>query len=221
MPQRLQDQLDTITANTRELVQPERLAIAERAVEQLFASGIEDRVLPVGAQAPGFALQDALTQRMVKSEDLLAVGPLVVKFFRGRWDPYCMTELETWQSLYGDVRAKGALLVAISPQAQRQNDFAVQHHHLTFPLLTDAGAQVAEQFGVAYDVPEELRAYYRSILINIPFIHGNQGEKTWRLPLPAAFVIARDGRIAFSEAHADHRVRPEPSAVLDVLAGLQ
>jgi len=220
MTQRLQDQLDTITANTRELVQPERLAIAERAVEQLFSTGIEDRILAVGAQAPTFALQDALTKRAVRSDDLLAVGPVVVKFFRGRWDPYCMTELETWQSLYADVRSRGALLVAISPQAQRQNDFAVQHHHLSFPLLTDAGAKIAEQFGVAYEIPEELRSYYRSILINIPFIHGDQGENTWRLPLPATFLIARDGRIAFSEAHADHRVRPEPSAVLDALSAL-
>jgi peroxiredoxin len=220
MTERLQDQLDTITANTRELVQPERLAITERAVEQLFSTGIEDRILPVGSQAPAFALQDALTQKLVRSDDLLAVGPVVVKFFRGRWDPYCMTELETWQKLYGDVRAKGALLVAISPQLQRQNDFAVQHHHLKFPLLTDAGALIAEQFGVAYDIPEELRGYYRSILINIPFIHGNQGEKTWRLPLPATFLVTREGRIAFAEAHADHRVRPEPSAVLDALAAL-
>src|ERR1700755_1175925 len=96
----LQDQLDTITANTRELVQPERLAIAERAVEELFATGIEERILSVGALAPSFALQDALTNKLVRSEDLLALGPVIVKFFRGRWDPYCMTELETWQKVY-------------------------------------------------------------------------------------------------------------------------
>jgi hypothetical protein len=54
----LQDQLDEITANTRTLVQPERLAVGERAVEELFATGIEDRILPAGAQAPEFALRD-------------------------------------------------------------------------------------------------------------------------------------------------------------------
>jgi len=49
----LQDQLDEITANTRNLVQAERLAVSERSVEELFATGIEERILPVGAAGPG------------------------------------------------------------------------------------------------------------------------------------------------------------------------
>src|ERR1700743_157969 len=96
---RLQNQLDEITANTRNLVQPERLAISEQAVADLFASGIEDRILPVGAKAPEFALPDA-SGRIVRSSDLLALRPLVINFFRGRWCPYCMTELEAWRDLY-------------------------------------------------------------------------------------------------------------------------
>src|SRR5208337_4356729 len=105
----LQDQLDEITANTRQLVQAERLAVGERAVAELFASGIEERVLPVGALAPEFALIDA-TGRLVRSADLLALGPLVVKFFRGRWCPYCVTELEAWRDLYPRLRERGALM---------------------------------------------------------------------------------------------------------------
>ena len=73
----LQDQLDEITANTRHLVQAERLAVGERAVEELFASGIEEHILPVGAMAPEFALKDA-SGRLVRSADLLALGPLVI-----------------------------------------------------------------------------------------------------------------------------------------------
>src|ERR1700684_1804826 len=149
----LQDQLDEITANTRHLVQAERLAVGERAVAELFASGIEDRILPVGAIAPEFALKDA-TGRPVRSADLLALGPLVIKFFRGRWCSYCVTELEAWRDLYGTLRERGALLVAISPETQRQSDFAVQQHGLPFPLLHDPGARAAEEFGLVYTVPE-------------------------------------------------------------------
>ena len=103
----LQDQLDEITANTRKLVQAERMAVGERAVEELFATGIEERILPVGATAPEFALKDS-NGRAVRSADLLATGPLVIKFFRGRWCPYCMTELEAWRDLYGQIREHGA-----------------------------------------------------------------------------------------------------------------
>jgi peroxiredoxin len=218
----LQDRLDRITQNTRALVQPERLAVSEKATEDLFNTGIEDRALKVGAHAPAFTLEDALTHKFVSSADLLALGPVVVNFFRGRWDPYCVTELEAWRDLQGDLRRRGALFVAISPQTTRQNNFTLQQHGLPYPLLSDPGAATAEDFGVAYSIPEAGRRYYQSILINIPFNNAglsyhNASEASWRLPLPAIFVIAPDGRIFFAEGHADFRVRPEPADILAVL----
>jgi peroxiredoxin len=206
----LQDQLDEITANTRHLVQPERLAVGERAVEELFASGIEERILPVGAVAPEFALKDA-SGRLVRSPDLLALGPLVIKFFRGRWCSYCVTELEAWRDLYGTLREREGVLVAIGPQVARQSDFMAGQHGLPFPVLHDEGNALAEKFGLVYTVPEYHRTYYLSILVNIPFVNG---EKSWSLPIPATYVIGRDGRVLFAEAHADFRVRPEPEEAL-------
>jgi peroxiredoxin len=206
----LQDQLDEITANTRHLVQAERLAVGERAVEELFATGIENRILPVGALAPSFALKDS-HGKLIRSEDMLELGPLVVKFFRGRWCPYCITELETWRGLYGQLRDRGALMVAVGPQIERQSDFMVSQHGIPFPVLSDPGCALAEQFGLVYTVPEYYREYYLSILVNIPFVNG---DKSWRLPLPATYVIGRDNRVLFAEAHADFRVRPEPQEVL-------
>jgi peroxiredoxin len=206
----LQDNLDEITSNTRQLVQADRLEIGERAVSELFSTGIEDRILPVGALAPEFALNDA-NGRMVRSRDMLALGPLVIKFFRGRWCPYCVTELETWRDLYGTLREREVLMVAIGPQTERQSDFMAGQHGLPFPVLSDPGCALAEQFGLVYTVPDYYRAYYQSILVNIPFVNG---EPSWRLPLPATYVISREGRVAFAEAHADFRVRPEPEEAL-------
>ncbi len=206
----LQDQLDEITANTRNLVQPERLAINERAVEDLFATGIEQRILPVGAKAPEFTLRDS-TGRLVKSSDLLALGPLIISFFRGRWCPYCTTELEAWRDLYPIVRERKALLVAISPQTIRQSDFMQGQHSIPFPLLFDEGCRVGEQFGLAYTIPPFHQQHYRSVLVNLPFVNGDQ---SWKLILPATYVIDRDAMVLFAEAHADFRVRPEPEEVL-------
>lgn len=211
----LQDQLDEITSTTRELVRAERLAVSEHAVEELFATGIEDRILPVGSTAPEFALKDA-SGRLVRSEDLLAIGPLVIKFFRGRWCPYCVTELEAWRDLYGQLRELGTLIVAISPQTQRQNDFLTDQHGLPFPVLSDPGCALAEKFGLAYTVPDDLRYYYYSVMIDVPSING---DSSWRLPLPATYVISSAGRVLLAEAHADFRVRPEPEEALDALVG--
>lgn len=206
----LQDQLDEITARTRTLVQPERLAIGEKSVEELFAAGIEQRILPVGATAPEFALPD-FSGRLVRSADLLALGPLVVNFFRGRWCPYCVTELEAWRDLYPALRERGALVVGISPQTQQQSDFTASQHEVPFPLLTDEGCRVAAQFGLVWTLPDYLRRYYLGILVNVPFING---DDSWKLPLPGTYVLGPGGRVLFAEAHADFRVRPEPEDVL-------
>jgi peroxiredoxin len=84
-------------------------------------------------------------------------------------------------------------------------------HGLPFPVLADPDNTLAEKFGLAYTVPEYLRENYLSILINLPYVNG---EKSWRLPLPATYVIAKDRKVLFAEAHADYRVRPEPEEAL-------
>jgi peroxiredoxin len=211
--QPLQTQLDEITAQTRKLVQPERLERNERVIAELFATGIEDKLLKAGDAMPEFALPDA-HGKLIRSSDLLAIAPLVISFFRGRWCPYCITELEAWRDAYNTLREHGALLVAISPQSIRQNDFTVTQHELPFPVLRDEKAAVAAAFGAGYTVPESYRDYYRSILVNIPFIND---ESTWRLPLPATFVVGQNGVLLWSSGFADFRVRPEPEEALSTL----
>lgn len=223
MQKPLQEALDQITARTRSLVQPERLAVSEEATAALFATGIEARVLPVGSISPAFTLEDGQTGKPACSDDLLALGPLVVKFFHGRWDPYCITELERWRDLYPELRRRGALLVAISPQTRRQNDFAAQQHGLPFPLLSDPGARVATEFGLAHNIAGAARSYYRSILVNIPFANSGLSydkapDSAWNLPLPGLFLLRQGtGEILFSEAYADARVRPEPADLMALL----
>lgn len=218
----LQDELDRITQTTRALVQPERLAFSDQATAELLATGIELRVLPIGTRAPQFKLGDAQTGKAVSLDDVLALGPVILKFFRGRWCAYCTTELEVWRDLHAEIRRRGAFFVAISPQNRRHNDFTLQQHQLPFPILSDPGAEVAEQFGLSYTVPEQHRAYFRSIMVNIPFVNSglmydNAPEESWRLPIPAVFVIRQDRTVAFSRGYADFRVRPEPAEVLAAL----
>ena len=219
----LQPRLDEITQNTRKLVQPERLALSEKIVAELLSSNIEAGLITVGSQAPAFQLCDARSGNLVRSEDLLALGPVILNFFRGRWDPYCVTELETWRDLYPQVRQRGALLAAITPQTVRQSDFAVQQHGLPFPLLYDEDCRVAGEFGIAYTVTPAMDRYYRSILVSLPFInHGRNvmttgDNRPTQLPLPATIVLSREGLVLFAEAHADPRVRPEPEDILALL----
>src|SRR3954447_2019907 len=118
----LEQRLMEIKAGIAQYVRPENQAINERAIAELEASGIVDRILPVGAKAPEFALPDQNGRPVVLSE-LLARGKVVIDFYRGRWCPFCVTELETYRDLHKELQETGATLVAISPQLVRHSAF--------------------------------------------------------------------------------------------------
>jgi peroxiredoxin len=207
----LRDQLLEIRANIAQYVPAEKQAINERAIDQLRANG--PKPLPAGAIAPNFNLPDQ-HGKLISSADLLAKGKLIVIFFRGRWCPFCVTTLEAWQSHLPQIENAGASLVAISPMLPRHSSFIADQHKLRFPVLSDSGNQVAERFGVAYTVNDEQRALMKSVFINLP---QQNGDETWQLPVPAAFVISQDGTILHTAAEPDYRTRAEPSEIIGLL----
>ena len=209
----LQEQLDALKARARSLLQPEIIAIHERATKELLASGLASRILPEGATAPSFELPDR-NGKMIRSADLLAAGRLVVSFFRGRWCPYCIAELEALQAVLPRIQEAGATLVAISPQTVRQTDFLVDQHRPGFPVLSDAGNAVARSFGLVYQVPDYLRELYQRSFINLPLANG---DSSWELPLPATYVLELDGTVLYAFADADPTHRAAPEEVLQVL----
>src|SRR5260370_3898321 len=125
----LQAQLDEIRSRTRELLRPEHLAVTDRAIAELQESGLAKDILPVGAPAPDFELPDA-NGRLVRSSELRARGRLVISFYRARWCPYCVAQLEAPQQVWPQIQAIAASPIAVSPQTQLQTSFAAGPHHL-------------------------------------------------------------------------------------------
>lgn len=209
--------LREIFAERKELIEKyvpaEARAIHARVVADLKATGIADRVLPEGSQAPPFTLKDH-QGKVVSSAELLSRGPLVVCFFRGRWDPFCCGQMEAMNQILPQIQAAGASLVGISPQTVQQSFFMHDQHKLRFPVLSDAGNQVAQQFGLVYRVPEEQQALYRRTFVNLPFVNG---DESWELPIPATYVIGEDSRVRFVSASADYTERPEPEDIVQAL----
>ena len=207
-------------AERRELiakyVPTETQAIHARAVAELKQSGIAERALSVDAKAPAFELKDHNGQA-VSSEDLLAQGQgrLVICFFRGRWCPFCVGQLEAMNLILPQIEKAGASLVAISPQTVQQSFFMADQHKLRFPLLSDAGNRVARQFGLVYRVPDYQQVIYRRVFINLPFANG---DDRWELPIPATYILERGGKVLYGSADPDYTTRPEPSEILEKLS---
>ena len=110
-----------------------------------------------------------------------------------------------------EFESAGASLIAISPQSVNQAYFMHDQHKLRFPLLVDEGNTVARQFRIVYRVPDYQEKLFSSVFINLPHING---EPSWELPLPATYVIGRDGKVQYAWINVDYTERAEPGEVL-------
>lgn len=188
-----------------------------RATAELRASGLADRALRVGQQAPAFTLNDD-AGTPVSSRDLLEQGPLVVSFYRGVWCPYCNMELQALQSVLPAIAAAGAGLVAISPQTAANSRKSVRDNKLGFPILSDPGNAVADAFGLRFALPDYLVDLYKSLKNDLPAFNG---DPSWTLPMPGRFVVGQDGTVLYANVEPDYTVRPEPEDLLPLLRPAQ
>jgi peroxiredoxin len=207
----LTEQLAEYKAGFASRVDPARVEMMENATAAVRATGIERTALQVGTPAPDLTLPDA-TGKPVRLAELWSQGLLVLVFYRGGWCPYCNLELRAWQQQLDALRARGANLVAISAQTPDNSLSTAEKNALAFPVLSDSALAAAEGFGIAYELPPELVKLYGQAGNDLPTLNGNG---RWVLPVPATYVIGRDGRILQAHIEADYRRRAEPKEVLD------
>ncbi|MGD0988695.1 MAG: redoxin domain-containing protein [Candidatus Sulfotelmatobacter sp.] len=209
--------LREIYAERKELiaqyVPAETQAVHARAIAELKQKSLASNILAVGSRIPEFELQDH-DGNLVSSCDLLKKGRLVLCFFRGRWCPFCVAQMEAMNLILAEIEQAAATVVAISPQTVRQSFFMRDQHKLRFPLLSDSGSNVARQFGLTYRVSDEQRALYQRTFVNLPLVNG---DHSWELPIPATYIIDRDGSVLFASANEDYTERPEPAEIIEVL----
>ncbi|ONN66446.1 peroxiredoxin-like family protein [Herbaspirillum sp. VT-16-41] len=214
----LQDRLDAFKADfvagkPPYNVPPAVIATMQRATDELIASGAAQRALKAGDRAPDFVLPDP-EGKPVSSTELLAEGPLVLSFYRGVWCPYCNMELQALQEALPAMRDLGARLVAISPQLPANSRKALRQNALEFPILSDSHNEVAAAFGLRFTLPDYLVQLYQSLKNDLPAFNGDPG---WTLPMPARYVIGRDGVIVYAEVNPDYTRRPDPSDMLPAI----
>ena len=209
----LNAELRTFYEARQQQIPAEIREIMQRASQELADSGQADRVLTVGAQAPRFSLPSTTGQSLAL-EDLLADGPVVLTFYRGAWCPYCNIALRSLQQHHDAIAARGARLVAVSPQIPDESLSLAEKHGLAFDVLSDIGSDTAKQYGLAFDLPDDLAVVYDKLGFDLQ--HVNDGHPR-TLPLPATYVIDRAGVIRWTFVNTDYTTRAEPA---DILAAL-
>jgi peroxiredoxin len=120
-------------------------------------------------------------------------------------------ELEALQAIDSEVRALGAQIVVLTPELERYTRALHKKLNLTFDMLTDLHLKTAEQFRLVFTLPDYLRDLYKSFGNALDRFHG---EPDYRLPIPARYLVDKQGIIRAADVNADYTIRPEPSETL-------
>jgi len=212
----LRTELERFRADFMASAPPEIRAALARADLDLAASDLVGRALKAGDAAPDFALPEA-HGGTVRLAALLTEGPAVVSFYRGGWCPYCSLELRALQQALPEIRRRGGTLAALSPETRGQSFATVARNGLTFPVLSDPGAATAAAFGLVFDLANELRPIFTHFGHALP---DRNGDDSWRLPIPATYVVDRQGTIALAFLDVDYSRRLEPAEIIAAVAAL-
>ena len=186
----MNERLDVFASAVRRQY-PAMAAAVDRLVSRLREHSAGDTAPKPGDAMPPFVLPDE-DGRLVSLKDLLAQGPAVVTFHRGHWCPYCRISINTLAKAQPRIAALGARMVAIVPDRQPFAAEMKSDSGVTFPILSDMDNGYAMSLNLAIWVGDEMEEYMTRIGRALPEYQGND---SWTLPIPATFVVGRDGRI--------------------------
>jgi peroxiredoxin len=183
-------------------------------VDRLARGEVGEDAPAVGEPMPPFLLPDA-SGRAVSLDELCAAGPVVVSFNRGHWCSFCRIELATLAEAHADFVALGAEVVSIMPQLQHFTGAVQGRHFGRLRILTDVDNGYAMSLGLVTWVGDSLRGRMAARGLKLDEFQGNDA---WFVPLPATFVVGRDGYVKarFIDPNFRHRMD-----VADILAALR
>lgn len=115
------------------------------------------------------------------------------------------------------MKAVGGEIVVFSPESADVSKGMADKQKLGFPIVQDTGLGVARSFGLAFTLPDDLKAIYQGFGIDLP---KNSGYANWELPVPSRFVVDKAGIVRGADADPDYTVRPEAEATLALLRSI-
>jgi len=177
--------------------------LAQEAPEGLF----------LNSKAPDFKAKDQ-NGKDVRLKDLLKKGKVVLVFYRGEWCPYCNKNLKRLEDSLQLIIAKGATLVAVSPEQPESIAKTIEKTKAQYTVLHDENLKIMKAYEVEYEIPENTLKRYRNGGIKIDEINGKNGNY---LPIPATYIIDKESNITYRFFNQDYKKRPSVKEILDHL----
>jgi len=160
--------------------------------------------LKVGDKAPYFTGYDQKGKH-IDIKMLLEKGPIVLFFYRGKWCPVCSRYLNNYQDSIHFITDQGVNFVAITPESIENVEQTVKFHNISFTVIYDCQEKIMKDYDVIFNVTKEYQDKVLAMLSTD--IALNNGRDAARLPVPATYVINREGIIVAVQFDPDYNNR--------------
>lgn len=164
----------------------------------------------VGDKAPMFKAMDQ-NGNTVTSNDILEKEQLIVVFYRGQWCPLCNKHLSHLQENVAKFKEAGARLVAISPEIPVSVEKTVDKTKAAYSILHDADYKIMKEYGVDFVLAPKMVEKYKEYGIDLTASNGNSDQT---LPVPATYVIGKDGIVKYVQYDPDYKNRSNAEEIL-------
>ena len=169
--------------------------------------------LKVGDKAPQFQSTDN-TGKSFNLKTQLKSGDVVIIFYRGQWCPYCNKQLSQLNDSLSLITAKGATVIAISPETKENVGKTVGKTKASFSIISDSAMAIMKMYKVSFPVDETTQIKYKNYGIDFSKANGSNGAN---LPVPATYIVGKDGIIKYVFFNPDYKVRSSVQDLLDHL----
>ena len=190
-------------ADSLRRIDPAFASAVDRLVGRLQQAEVGAGAPKVGDLLPPFYLPNE-RGRIIALPEMIAKGPLAVVVHRGHWCPYCRISTRSLAEAQPQIKAAGGEVVAIVPDRQRYADQIREEAEGHFPILVDMDNGYAMSLNLVFWVGDEMRRFMTEAGVNLAEYQGNE---SWMVPIPATFVVGRDGVIKARFVDPDYRKR--------------
>jgi peroxiredoxin len=181
--------------------------------QSLIELQVSKKTLQIGEKIPILELTDPFGGIVTVNPDDLN-NPLVLVFYRGQWCPYCNLTLRYYQNHLGAIKKKDARLLAISPQTSDNSLSTKEKHSLEFEVLSDIDNTLARKFGLVFKLNKDMIHIYKNSGYDLTEVNGSN---KFELPIPATFVIDKNGVVRARHVDTDYTKRMDVEDILEAL----
>ena len=187
------------------------------ALGALFALQVSAQTgLQKGADAPSFTAKDNSGKTVDLKTILKSHKAVVLFFYRGQWCPYCNKYIKKLQDSLEYLTGKGVYVIGVTPETGENISKTVEKTHASFSMIPDKGYKIMQDYKVNYTVDADLNSKLKGYGVDL---EKNNGNTDHVLPVPATYVIGKNGKLIYVHFDKDYTKRASISDLLTVIQG--